>query len=81
MITKTIETHVYNIIYAENIKGQLMQAMTKKRKRSVADVYALKKRMQVEITFPISPFMSHDQLYIHYQRGVCLLYTSDAADE
>lgn len=62
--------HVYNIIYAENIKGQLMQAMTKKRKRSVADVYALKKRMQVEITFPISPFMSHDQLYIHYQRGV-----------
>ena len=26
--------------------------------------------MQVGITFPISPFMSHDQLYIHYQRGV-----------
>ena len=61
---------IYNIIYAETIKGQLMQAMSKKRKRDVADVYALKKRMQVEIRFPISPFMSHDQLYIHYQRGV-----------
>lgn len=61
---------IYNIIYAETIKGQLMQAMNKKRKRDVADVYALKKRIQVEIRFPISPFMSHDQLYIHYQRGV-----------
>jgi len=62
---------VYNIIYAESVKKQLMQAMGKKRKRAdVEDVYALKKRMQVEISFPISPFIDSDQLYTHYQRGV-----------
>ena len=48
-----------------------MAAMGKKRKRStVEDVYALKKRMQVEISFPVSPFIGLDQLYVHYQRGV-----------
>ena len=65
--------HIYNIIYADSIKEQLMNAMgSKKRKRqaTVADVYALKKRLQVEIIFPISPFMSHEQLFSHWQRGV-----------
>ena len=62
---------VYNIIYAEKIKQQMMKAMGKKRKRTtVEDVYALKKRMQVEISFPVSPFIGLDQLFIHYQRGV-----------
>jgi len=62
---------VYNIIYAETIKQQMMQAMGKKRKRTtVEDVYALKKRIQVEISFPVSPFIGLDQLYMHYQRGV-----------
>ena len=63
--------HLYSIIYAENIKQQLMKAMTKKRKRTdIGDVYVLKKRLQVEIVFPISPFLSHLDLYTHYQRGV-----------
>ena len=65
--------HIYNIIYAESIKEQLLSAMgSKKRKReaTVADVYALKKRLQVEIVFPVSPFMGHEQLYTHWQRGV-----------
>ena len=62
---------VYNVIYADSIKEQMMKAIGKKRKHStVEDVYALKKRMQVEISFPISPFIGADQLYIHYQRGV-----------
>lgn len=63
---------IYNIIYAESIKSQMMQAMGKKRKRKddIADMYALKKRLQVEILFPVSPFMSHEQLFTHYQRGV-----------
>ena len=62
---------IYNIIYAENIKKQLMSAIGKKRKRTrVEDVYALKKRMQVEISFPISPFVGTEQLFAHYQRGV-----------
>lgn len=62
---------IYNIIYAEDIKSQLMNAMGKKRKRtSIADVYTLKKRIQVQIIFPVSPFMSNDDLYAHYQRGV-----------
>lgn len=62
---------VYNLIYAEDIKSQLVDALGKKRKRtSVADVYTLKKRIQVQIIFPVSPFMSNDDLYAHYQRGV-----------
>tara|TARA_B110000008_G_scaffold17534_1_gene16294 strand:+ start:2291 stop:3577 length:1287 start_codon:yes stop_codon:yes gene_type:complete len=63
---------LYNIIYSEDITKQLVDAMGKKRKResTIADVYALKKRMQVEIIFPISPFMNHDSLFMHYQRGV-----------
>lgn len=63
---------IYNIIYADDIKSQLLNAIGKKRKRKddIADVYALKKRLQVEITFPISPFMSSEQLFSHYQRGV-----------
>ena len=62
---------VYNLIYADKIKEQMMKVIGKKRKKTdVQDVYALKKRMQVEITFPISPFIGPDQLYTHYQRGV-----------
>ena len=63
---------VYNIIYADKIKSQLLAAMGKKRKRKpeVADVYALKKRLQVEIVFPISPFIGIEQLHAHYLRGV-----------
>lgn len=63
---------IYNIVYASAIKSQLMNAMGKKRKRKddIADVYALKKRLQVEIQFPVSPFMSHEQLFTHYTRGV-----------
>jgi len=61
---------IYNVIYADKIKEQMMKVIGKKRKKStVEDVYALKKRMQVEISFPISPFIGPDQLYIHYQRG------------
>ena len=65
--------HIYNIVYADSIKEQVLNAMgSKKRKRqaTIADVYTLKKRLQVEIVFPISPFMSHEQLYTHWQRGV-----------
>merc|ERR1719352_1521744 len=63
--------NMYNIIYADSIKNQLMKAMGKKKKQtSVSDVYAIKKRLQVEIVFPISPFMAHEQLYSHWQRGV-----------
>ena len=63
--------YLYNIIYADDIQNQLMKAMGKKRKRSgVTDVYALKKRLQVQISFPITPFMSNTELYNHYQRGV-----------
>ena len=63
---------IYSIIYAEDIKQQLLKAIgNKKRKRTdIADVYALKKRLQVQIIFPISPFLSHGELYTHYQNGV-----------
>ena len=63
---------IYSTIYAEDIKQQLLKAMgNKKRKRTdISDVYVLKKRLKVEIIFPISPFLSHGELYSHYQNGV-----------
>lgn len=62
---------LYSIIYAETIKKELIKAMSKKRKRTdIADVYTLKKRLQVKIIFPISPFLSHVELFAHYQRGI-----------
>ena len=63
---------IYSIIYAEDIQQQLLKAIkNKKRKRTdIADVYVLKRRLQVEIIFPISPFLSHGELYSHYQNGV-----------
>lgn len=68
---QSICSQMYSLIYAEDIKNQLMKAIGKKRKKSdIEDVYVLKKRMQVEIIFPISPFLSHTDLYTHYQRGV-----------
>ena len=68
---QSICEQLYSLIYAEDIKNQLMKAIGKKRKKSgIEDVYALKKRLQVEIIFPISPFLTHSDLYVHYQRGV-----------
>ena len=64
---------IYNIIYAEDVKQQLLKSMkTKKRKREmgIGDMYALKKRLQVQIIFPVTPFMDNSDLYMHYQRGV-----------
>lgn len=63
---------IYSLIYAEDIQQQLLKAIgKKKRKRTdISDVYILKKRLQVEIVFPISPFLSHAELHQHYQNGV-----------
>jgi len=64
---------IYNIIYAEDVKQQLLKSMkTKKRKREmgIGEMYALKKRLQVQISFPVTPFMDNTDLYLHYQRGV-----------
>jgi len=65
-------SEIYSLIYAEDIKQQLLKAIgNKKRKRAdITDVYVLKKRLQVEIVFPISPFLTHADLYQHYNNGV-----------
>jgi hypothetical protein len=44
----------------------------KKRKRdsSMSEMYALKKKLQVEIVFPVSPFLSIDGLHQHWERGI-----------
>ena len=36
----------------------------------MSDVYALKKRLQVEIMFPVSPFLDVEALHQHWERGV-----------
>lgn len=65
---------VYNIIYAEDIKSQMLKAIGTKKKRkrtsSMSDMYALKKKLQVEILFPVSPFLSIDGLHQHWERGI-----------
>jgi len=64
---------IYNLVYAEDIQSQLLKAMgNKKRKREtdIADVYALKKRLQVEIVFPVSPFANVEKLHQHWERGL-----------
>ena len=47
-----------------------MNSKKRKREMGVGAMYALKKRLQVQISFPVTPFMSNDDLYVHYQRGV-----------
>lgn len=73
-LVQTTCERIYNLIYAENIKVQMLKAMgkTKKRKResTVAEMYALKKRLQVEIIFPVSPFVSIDTMHQHWERGL-----------
>lgn len=61
---------VYNLIYAEDIQSQMLKAMGTKKKRKRVDMYALKKKLQVEIVFPVSPFLSIDRLHQHWERGV-----------
>ena len=74
---KTILQHaceqIYNLLYAKDIQSQLLKAMgNKKRKREtdISDVYALKKRLQVEIVFPVSPFANVESLHQHWERGL-----------
>lgn len=64
---------IYNLVYATDIQSQLLKAMgNKKRKRDteISDVYALKKRLQVEIVFPVSPFANVESLHQHWERGL-----------
>jgi len=65
---------IYNIIYAENIKSQMLKAIGTKKKRkrdsSMSEMYALKKKLQVQIVFPVSPFLSIDGLHQHWERGI-----------
>jgi hypothetical protein len=63
---------VYNLIYAENIQKQLLKSINSKKRKAVEihEMYALKKRIQVQISFPVTPFMGNSDLFLHYQRGV-----------
>jgi len=64
---------IYNIIYAEDIKSQMLKAIGNKKKRkrsSIAEMYALKKKLQVDIVFPVSPFLSIEGLHQHWERGI-----------
>jgi hypothetical protein len=61
---------IYNIIYAEEVSAKVLKALGKRKRKDIAEVYALKKKLAVEIIFPVSPFADTDQLYQHYQNGV-----------
>jgi len=66
--------HMYSIIYAEEESAKVLKALGKRKRKkdrnTVAEVYSLKKKLQVEITFPVSPFADSSELYTHYENGI-----------
>jgi hypothetical protein len=65
---------LFSLIYAEEMSARVLKALGKRKrkkdKETIAEVYALKKKLQVEILFPVSPFVDTDGLYSHYERGI-----------
>jgi len=65
---------IFSLIYAEEMSAKVLTALGKRKRKkgsdTIAEVYALKKKLQVEITFPLSPFVDMDGLYSHYERGI-----------
>ena len=66
--------HMYSLIYAEEESEKVLKALGKRKRKKnrndIAEVYALKKKLAVRITFPVSPFADSEQLYAHYQNGI-----------
>lgn len=62
--------HMYSLIYAEEVSAKVLKALGKRKRKNIAEVYALKKKLQVEILFQVSPFADSEQLYTHYQNGI-----------
>jgi len=62
--------HMYSLIYAEEVSEKVLKALGKRKRSTIAEVYALKKKLAVQITFPVSPFADSEQLYTHYQNGI-----------
>jgi len=66
--------HIYSVIYAKEMSDKVMKALGKRKRKkntnNISEVYALKKKLAVEILFPISPFANSEELYQHYQNGV-----------
>ena len=62
--------HMYSLIYAEEVSEKVLKALGKRKRSTIAEVYALKKKLAVQISFPVSPFADSEQLYTHYQNGI-----------
>tara|TARA_B110000858_G_C17774221_1_gene461338 strand:- start:320 stop:1627 length:1308 start_codon:yes stop_codon:yes gene_type:complete len=66
--------HIFSLIYAEEMSAKVLQALGKRKRKKnrndIAEVYALKKKLAVQIIFPVSPFANSEELYQHYQNGI-----------
>ncbi len=64
---------IYNIIYTKDITGRIMDRIERRSvKPNKSEVYLLSRQMKVNISFPVTPFISNEELYNLYLQGVIL---------
>ena len=61
---------IYNIINAQEIADKVNDKISKRKQSSSGDIYMATRGLQSNITFPVTPFVSNEELYLLYQRGV-----------
>ena len=61
---------IYNIINATEITNGVKDKISKRKNSSARDVYLATKNLQSVITFPVTPFVSNQELYELYTVGV-----------
>ena len=62
---------IYNIIYTKDITGRIMDRIERRSvKPNKSEVYLLSRQMKVNISFPVTPFISNEELYNLYLQGV-----------
>lgn len=61
---------IYNIINAKQLAESVNEKISKRKRTSPKDVYLATKDLQSVITFPVTPFISNQELYELYTIGV-----------
>jgi hypothetical protein len=62
---------IYNVIYTKDITGKILDRITRRsQKPNKSEVYLLSRQMKVNISFPVTPFISNEELYNLYLQGV-----------
>jgi penicillin-binding protein-related factor A (putative recombinase) len=61
---------IYNVIHAKAIADKVGEKMAKKKEINHTEVYMATRNQQSRITFPITPFVTNEELYALYTQGV-----------